>query len=180
MKIKYIYDSSYLDISILDLYDLIILIVVILIGFNLARASIKAKNYIIVFVSTFILMTSYGMYEKYSYINKIRDSINNQSYSIVDGEVDNLVIMPKGGHALESFTINDVLFEISYTGNYPESKTLYYTLTKNRNGPIQRNGQKVKIYYIEDELTSVCIPFTDRCIIFNKNQKNKIIKMWVY
>ena len=151
-----------MDISILNLYDLIIFIVVMLIGFNLVRTNIKAKNYIIVFVSIFLLMTSYGIYEKYNNINKIRDSINNQSYSIVDGEIDNLVIMPKGGHALESFTVNDILFKISYTGNYPESKTLYYTLTKNRNGPIHRNGQKVKIYYIP------------------VNRDNKIIKMWVY
>jgi len=180
MKIKYIYESSYMDISIINFYDLVICIVIMLIGLSLVNDNIKAKNYITVFVSMFLLMTSYGMYEKYSYINKIRDTINNQSYSIVDGKIDNLVIMPKGGHALESFMVNDILFEISYTGDYPKVKTLFYTLTKNRNGPIQKNGQRVKIYYIEDELPKVCIPFTDKCIIFNENKKNRIIKMWVY
>lgn len=43
-----------------------------------------------------------------------------------------------------------------------------------------QNGQRVKIYYIEDELPKVWIPFTNRCIIFDENKKNKIIKMWVY
>ena len=180
MKIKYIYESSYMDISIINFYDLIFFIIPILIGMYLLRDNIKTKNYIIILIGIFLLMTSYGMYDKYSYIKQIRKVMHNQSYSIVDGRINNLVVMPKGGHALETFIVNDILFEISYTGDYPKAKTLFYTLTKNRNGPIQKNGQRVKIYYIEEELPKICIPFTDKCIIFNENKKNKIIKMWVY
>jgi len=180
MKIKYIYESSYMDISIINFYDLIFFIIPILIGMHLLRDNIKTKNYIIILIGIFLLMTSYGMYDKYSYIKQIRKVMHNQSYSIVDGRINNLVVMPKGGHALETFIVNDILFEISYTGDYPKAKTLFYTLTKNRNGPIQKNGQRVKIYYIEEELPKICIPFTDKCIIFNENKKNKIIKMWVY
>lgn len=151
--------------------------IVIIILFKMRK---DARKFLVFIIITFMTMSGYGIFESYTHKQLVRDAFINKSFKCVEGNIENLHIMPKNGHDSERFDINGIHFEIGYTGDYPNAKTLFYTLTKNRNGPIQKNGQKVKIYYIEDDLPKLCIPFTDRCIIFNENQKNKIIKMWVY
>jgi len=139
-----------------------------------------AKKYIFIMFFIFISIMTYGSYERFKISEKVEYAFKHETYLVVEGTVHKLDPMPKGGHKSENFEVNGVFFKILYTGNYPSEKTLLYTLTKLRDGPIQKNGQHVKIYYIEDELTTICIPFTGRCITFNEAQKNKIIKMWVY
>jgi len=52
-------------------------------------------------------------------------------------------------------------------------------MTKYYGSPIQKNGQKVKIYYIKLKPEKLCIPLLPRCIEFGDKEVNKIIKMWV-
>ena len=103
----------------------------------------------------------YGEIEKKRISCNIQNIISSNTFFTIEGEIKELHIMPKSGHDKESFKINNEYFEISYTGNYPKKRTIYYTLTKNRNGPIKYNGQKVRIDYIKID------------------GKNKIITMWV-
>jgi len=159
---KLVYQSSYLDIPIFNFYDSIEYIIIPLIAFYLIKSSPKGKNYIIIFAGIFLLMTSYSIYGKFKLSQKVEYAFNHKSYMVTEGMVDKLDPMPKGGHKIESFEVDGVLFKLSYTGNYPTEKTLVYTLTKNRNGPIQQNGQYVKVYYI------------------SHNGNNEIIEMWVY
>jgi len=128
----------------------------------------------------FLFEVTYDFFIPANNNRMIKNILDNNNFLIVSGKIKNFHAMPKNGHDAERFDVNGTHFEIEYTGDYPNAKTLFYTLTKNRKGPIQKNGQRVKIHYIEDELPNICIPFTGRCIIFNENKKNKIIKMWVY
>jgi hypothetical protein len=118
----------------------------------------KVSSIVIIF---FITLSLYGVYEKNKLSNFIEDSMKFKKYDVVEGKIKKFHIMPKSGHDYESFEVNNKYFEIVYTGNYPDVKTLYYTLTKNRKGPIKYNGQQVKIYYLRID------------------GKNKIIKMWI-
>ncbi|MHC3994176.1 hypothetical protein ACXWTF_05060 [Thiomicrolovo sp. ZZH C-3] len=107
-------------------------------------------------------MTVVGIYGKYSDNHQVEQSIKNETYSIVEGHVENYHEMPLNGHDTERFRVKDVNFSIRYTGTNINEKTLFYEYTKNRGGPIVKNGQKVKIHYIEN------------------HWENKIIKLWVY
>ena len=121
----------------------------------------KIKKFMFILLVIFIIVHIDGIIDFYQTKKKISDAFKNKSFNIVEGYVENFHAMSKGGHDIEKFDVNGTHFEILYTGNYSGTKTLFYTLTKNRNGYIQNNGDKVKIYYITD------------------NGKNKIIKMWI-
>jgi len=107
-------------------------------------------------------MTFYGAYIRCQENIATKNAVESKKFYICKGKIENFHAMPKWGHDREYFDVNGTHFEILYTGDYPNSKTLFYTLTKHRNGPIQRNGQKVKIHYITID------------------GQNKIIKLWVY
>ena len=134
----------------------------IVIFYMLHKTKPGARKFIFILFFIFMGMITYGIYEEFKISEKVEYAFKHKTYLVAEGIVDKLDPMPKSGHKVESFEVNNVLFEILYTGNYPGEETLLYTLTKNRNGPIQRNGQHVKIYYIPHDGT------------------NKIIKMWVY
>jgi len=106
--------------------------------------------------------------------------IEKGDFFVAEGKITNFHEMPISGHDTEKFNIGGTHFEISYTGNYSNKKTLFYTSTKNRNGPITHDGQKVKIHYIKIGAFDLCLPFVSHCLEFNKATENKIIKMWIY
>jgi len=128
----------------------------------LYRTRPDAKKYIFIMFCIFISIMTYGSYERFKISEKIEYTFKYKTYLVAEGIVDKLDPMPKGGHKIESFEVNGILFKILYTGDYPTEETLVYTLTKYRDGPIQRDGQHVKIYYISID------------------GHNEIIKMWVY
>lgn len=178
-EVEYIY-KSYLDGWVFVSKEPLGVLFVFIVMFILLKKRNDGKKFIVVVFILFLTMSAYGIFERYTNKKLVREALINKSFKYVEGSIENLHIMPKSGHDLEWFDVNGTHFEIVYTGDFPNAKTLFYTLTKNRNGPLRKNGQRVKIYYIEDTLDTVCIPFTDKCITFNENQKNKIIKMWVY
>jgi len=106
---------------------------------------IKLLNFIFIF---FLLGVSVAVFKEVTEYYYCYKAIKNNSYKIVRGKISNFDPMFKDGHKLEKFTVKNIDFYISYTGNYPDKKTLFYTLTKTHNGPIQHNGQYVIIYYI--------------------------------
>ena len=121
-------------------------------------------------------MTLSGIYDRYTNNKFVKDTFKNKTYLVAEGEIENFHLMLKR----IKFDVNKIHFEVMYAGREPEKELVYTMTRKNKNGAIKRNGQKVKIYYIEDELATLCIPFVDRCIDFNEGEENKIIKMWVY
>ena len=105
----------------------------------------KIKKFLVYIIILFSIITLYGISDFYITKNKIISALNNKSYKIVDGYVKNFHAMQKGGHDIEKFDVNKVHFEILYTGDKPNKKTLFYTLVKNEKGHIRKNMQKVKI-----------------------------------
>lgn len=159
MDYTLVYKSNIYEMNMVFV-SLIIVVLCVLLYFTLLMQRRREK--IIAFVIVvFIFSLLYGEVEKKIISNNIQNIISLNTFFTLGGEVKELHIMPKSGHDKESFKINNEYFEMSYTGNYPKKKTLYYTLTKNRNGPIRYNGQKIKVYYIK---------------IYGEN---KIIQMWI-
>jgi hypothetical protein len=130
----------------------------------------------IIFLIIFFSMPTYGFFERKFDINKVVKLLEENQVRVIEGKINNFHEMPLEGHDKESFKVKGITFEITYSGNYPSTKTLYFTLTKNRSGPIKENGQVVKIYYVKD-IERICIPFTDSCLIFEES--NKIIKLFL-
>ncbi len=103
--------------------------------------------------------------------------MKNGTYKIVEGEVSNLKPMPKNGHIREEFSVKNIHFStISLKDN---KYTMFFNMTKYYGSPIQKNGQKVKIYYLESKPEKLCFPLLPRCIEFGDETVNKIIKLWV-
>jgi len=159
MNYELVYKSSLYDISILFI-SIVIVILCILSYFTFIIKK-RREKIISFFMTVLIFSFLYGEIEKKRISCNIQNIISSNTFFTIEGEIKELHIMPKSGHDKESFKINNEYFEISYTGNYPKKRTIYYTLTKNRNGPIKYNGQKVRIDYIKID------------------GKNKIITMWV-
>jgi len=160
-----VFESS-IGVKTSGIYCIIIALSIFLFIFLYAKLFKENANKRIKYaaVLTFLMsgMMFYGSCVRYKENIVVADAIKSQKFYVCKGIIRNFHAMPKGGHEAEYFDVNDTHFEILFTGDYPNSKTLFYTLTKNRNGPIQKNGQKVKIHYI---------------IV---GGENKIIKMWVY
>jgi hypothetical protein len=155
MNYKLVYESSY-DINYIYLVVGSILLLSAIYFFK------KIDNKLFRISAFFIIFfIALSLYSEYNNKIKIDEIMKLTTYKVIEGKVENLKTMPLSGHKPESFKVKDIYFEILYTGDYPKDKTIYYTLTKNRNGPIQFNGQEVKIYYV------------------TINGENKIIKMWI-
>jgi hypothetical protein len=154
--------ESQVDLLTPSLSFMFILLVTIFLYNNIVTLNNTVQNRIIkivykVFSLAILSIFALNIYDNY----KVKQVFKYSSYQVEEGKIYNFKPMPKSGHGQESFEVNGKYFSIGYTGNYPKTKTLFYTLTKNRNGPIKKNGQKVKIFYID---------------ILGKN---KIIKMWI-
>ncbi|SIN60571.1 hypothetical protein SAMN02745824_0695 [Parasphingorhabdus marina DSM 22363] len=74
---------------------------------------------------------------------RVADASEHNRCTVVEGEVENFVPMPKSGHARETFTVEEVDFAFSdyvITGGYNN--------TRSHGGSIT-GGAKVRICYIE-------------------------------
>ena len=180
-EIKFIFESSSYAWGVMDYITSIITIFIIIIIFLIKTPSNSTLKKISIFlIVAFSGMIVYGEYSGYITKKKVQEAFQKGTYNIVEGKIENFYAMPKSGHDTERFDVQGVHFEIIYTGNKPTNKTLFYTLTKNMNGPITHNGQKVKLYYIKAGAFDLCLPFLSHCLEFNRATENKIIKMWVY
>lgn len=83
-----------------------------------------------------------GVATTLSYL-EVRSASSNAGCTLVSGVVSNFVPMPHGGHAMESFTVGEVLFEYS---DYV--MTSGFNNTQSHGGPI-RQGLPVEICYIK-------------------------------
>lgn len=118
------------------------------IKFNLSTS--PKKKFAIVFgfiFSGFALIMSLAIIpSELSTRAKTKKILENKEYKIVEGEIENFNPMPHSGHAMESFTVKDVYFEYSdYVIQYG------FNQTASHGGPIQRNGQWVRLSYITAE-----------------------------
>lgn len=76
------------------------------------------------------------------------DELSQIHVKVVEGEVTNFHPMPKEGHDTERFKVDSVFFE--YSGFVIGSK--YFTRTSCFGGPINRNGQYVRLSYITNSI----------------------------
>jgi competence protein ComGC len=74
---------------------------------------------------------------------ELKEIIQEEKYKVIEGEVEDFSIREESGHIFESFKLNDVTFEYS---DYIINEGFHQT-SKN-NGPIYKNGQRIKISYI--------------------------------
>ena len=72
--------------------------------------------------------------------------IESKNYLIIEGETENFIPMSKDGHKKEKFSVKEIQFEYS---DYIMIKGFHRTSLNN--GPITRNGQKVRISYITED-----------------------------
>jgi len=180
-KVEYYYEtaSTYLNNSIETNIGIEVILFFTLIAFIISvvmQKKIAIKGTLLVFI--------YVIFYNYFFANTnprtIQKLLDDNHYNTVLGEIKNYRAMPKSGHDTESFDVNGTHFQFGYTGNYPTEETMFFNFTKNRNGPITHNGQKVRIDYIKAGVSKLCLPFITQCILFNELSENKIIKMWVY
>ncbi len=136
---------------------------------------IFAKLFIPIFLLFGLLISSFMTYSRTVSYLELKDILQNKTYKVIEGMVQNFQQMPYSGHQNESFEVNSIRFEYSdYTGN-----NYFFKNTKSHGGPITGEGQKVKIYYLEQvPIKKICIPILPKCIEFYIS-KNKIIKLWV-
>jgi len=172
---NYIFES-YLDTPLIGINSILPTIFVLTIVTLLLITRKDANMFIIIWFIIFSSMTLYGIYDSYTNNKFVKDAFKNKTYLVAEGEIENFHLMLKR----IKFDVNKIHFEVMYTGREPEKELFYTMARKNKNGALTKNGQKVKIYYIEYELPTLCIPFVDRCIVFNEGEENKIIKLWVY
>jgi len=105
-----------------------------------------------VFLFIYIFLALIFFIKSFSFAISELYSLNTKKRYFVEGEIENFVPMPYGGHSFESFSVNGIRFSYSdymTTGCFNE--------TKSHGGEIEGNGQKVKIEY----------------------NKNCIMKLWI-
>ena len=132
------------------------------------------KFFIPIFLFLGIFISAFMAYSKTISYLELKNTLKNKTYKVVEGVIHNFQPMPYSGHQNESFEVNGIRFEYSnYTGN-----NYFFKNTKSHNGPIKEEGQKVKIYYLEQSpVKKICIPILPECIEFNTSG-NKIIKLY--
>jgi hypothetical protein len=77
---------------------------------------------------------------------------NEIELKIVDGVIENFHPMPYNGHDFESFTVKEIKFRYSDYNSWGG-----FNKTSSHGGPINHNGQHVRItYYEEDNENIIC------------------------
>lgn len=115
--------------------------------YSFLRQVILSFGYILIAFTVIILIISLVkapvILSKERNFNKLIESSN---YLIVEGETENFIPMSKDGHKKEMFSVKEIQFEYS---DYIMTKGFHRTSLNN--GPITRNGQKVRISYITED-----------------------------
>jgi|MudIll2142460700_1097286.scaffolds.fasta_scaffold65312_2 hypothetical protein len=121
------------------------------IGFE--KRSYKVFSWFMLIFALFWTTTSFlGTFSNYK---RLKSTLTNGRYKIVEGPVENFDPMPYSGHKEESFTVNGIKFSFS---DYIVTNA--FNNTKSHGGPIDENSY-VKIYYT----------------VGGKN--NSILKLWI-
>jgi hypothetical protein len=80
-----------------------------------------------------------------------RKRIEDKSYYVLEGEVENFSPRSEDGHNKEKFSVDGIQFEYSDNGIIKG-----FHQTSRNNGPITRNGQKVRIsYFVIDNINLI-------------------------
>ncbi|PLY06730.1 MAG: hypothetical protein C0625_08080 [Arcobacter sp.] len=152
-------------ISTINFYNLYVIFILITLGYFIYKVKEFKMNYFTLLSKYILYFLLVGFFVNFMIsiyeIYKVKNAFRNITFLTAKGVIEKFHPMNKLGHEYESFIVDGKLFKISYTGNNHNKKTLFYTMTKNRNGPIKKNGQEVIIHYIK---------------VFNNN---KIIKFYV-
>lgn len=78
--------------------------------------------------------------------NKTKRIFENKEYKVIEGKLENFHPMPKEGHDKESFEVKGVFFE------YSDFELIYgFNNTASHGGPLQKNGQEVRLSYITNK-----------------------------
>lgn len=156
MEYRLVYDLTYQTMSFISLIPLIPLFIISAYLWGVIRwmkAKPKQDFYDKQMLTTPVLLWFLALYASISFgipdiqnQLKTRNMYFNHEYYVVEGEIENFVPMPVGGHAHESFTVKGIEFEysdfdLSYHG---------FRNTSSHGGPITKNGQQVKLAYITD------------------------------
>lgn len=110
------------------------------------KKSGKIKNFKGIFSIIFIafsLLLSILFTSQYIQSKKnVEKAIENKDYHITEGVIENFVPMPKEGHSFENFTVKGTWFQYS---DYSPIEGFHNA--KSLGGPIQGNGQYVRVTY---------------------------------
>lgn len=151
MKMKNIYDFAVYIPNILYLLPFALLGIGIYLLINLKNPYVDKRFNLILFGAAFCIV---GLYSSVmcslAIVSSYKDIVVpycNGNYLVVEGQVDNLETSPFLGNGNDTFTVNDVEFEIGNSKPGYQKQAAY-------GGKITENGQKVKIKYIHSDDTN--------------------------
>lgn len=168
---------SYEEIQMIYLVHILVAGVIIFLALYYKEKILEYKEISIFFI-IFAIFYFFIMIERTIIVpsEDINEAFKNKTYKVLEGKIEKLKPMPKAGHVQETFEVNGVKFNMNY-GNEPGDNTFFFNLTKYYGSPIQKNGQYVKIYYLEDKPAKICLFFLPKCLEIK--EPRGIIKLWV-
>jgi hypothetical protein len=151
------YDATYM--MYFGRIAFVIGIVYLIINFHKVKNKVTKIYYKAFLIFLFLLL--YSLFDDIRIRYIVENAIKTGTYKVVQGQIENYDFTRVNAGYMDEFDIDGINFQIPPTGFGSYQEKLFYT-AKNKNMPIQENGQNVKIHYI------------------TISGENKIIKMWVY
>lgn len=106
----------------------------------------------------FVIITSYSVITSNVESVKLSEYLQNQTCSIVEGEVSSFHTPTWLGHDSESFYVDDIFFE------YSNSVEVGYSQTKAAGGCVVGNGQNLRISYVSMGGVNVILRIEERIV----------------
>lgn len=151
MKFITIYDQS-ISGSVNPLF-IVMPVIMLFIGIALFFLSkkISASNYLLVkrFAVIYMIVVFFLLFFNFSALLKTPNQIN---LKVVEGIVENFHPMSYNGHDYESFNVKTVKFRYSDYSDWGG-----FNKTSSHGGPINRNGQHIRITYYEDDNENIIL-----------------------
>ena len=133
--------NSFDLIQLKNIVPIILGVIFFIIGLIIKKRIVKKVLLIVGLVWTCVAVLLLFVPSITSSISKHHHSIKAEA--IVEGEVEEFHAMPKEGHDVEHFSVDGIYFE--YSGYV---KGTYFSHSSCFGGPINKNGQFVRLTYI--------------------------------
>ncbi len=99
------------------------------------------KGVLTTIISSIIFLLTFP--DDFSSLKELKRIYNAGEYKVVEGVIEDFHPMPRSGHEMESFTVNNINFKYSdFVINH------CFNNTASHGGPIKQNGQQVRLSYI--------------------------------
>ena len=150
-KLVYTFSDYYL---IINFFQPVLIMSILVIGFLFLKRRISPillhELFLTLIALVFILY--FMFYRDISKFIDINNVYKNNMASLVEGKIENLSPIPYNTRGFENFKLNEITF--GYRDDYNEG---CYNTTKSHGGFITHNGQKVKIFHVNQCIVELWI-----------------------